>query len=118
VVKVPELVPSKRHLSLAACVGKALVAHGGDNVDEMVILVFEDAFAVLRAHRGYEDASIEEEISHDYDDYAFALVRLGLLTQEQVDARNEAKEAARLEHIADYERRELERLKAKFEGSK
>lgn len=99
---------------LEELVGKT-VAKAIDFDEERLGLIFtDDTYLYIRPRSGYDgDASLEWDEMPDDDEHKVAL---GLMTREEYDRlKAEQKihnEALRQQH----ERREYERLKAKFEG--
>jgi len=107
---------------LADCIGQKLTAAKADGYDDVAFLVFEDGFAMLSIYFGYEagDGYLEEGCSTKrraelLAENVAALVTLGLVTPEDAQKYRDEQAAKATEAREAAERKEFERLRAKFE---
>lgn len=111
-----------RQISIADAIGKRLT--GFETwLRELAVLTFDDGtFAVLEAHQEYESAEISAvvpgsprfrllDISHE------VLIRMGVISPEELNEIRAADARAREARIEAAERAQYERLRAKFDPS-
>jgi hypothetical protein len=106
-----------KQIKLEEAEGKALTASAlaGENA----VLVFGDEFVFIEGkQRHWEDSPTLDEVPFDWHHFSWDLaIRLGLLTQEAIDAHKAEDARLRSRLIEARDREDYRRLKAKFEGT-
>ena len=103
----------KKRSTLEESVGKTLTYIYEASDHSEILMVFGEEYVCLTVVEGYDEHEIRE-VSLDACQWIWDrdLIKAGIFTNDEIDARNEAKEFQRLES----ERETYNRLRKKFEG--
>lgn len=98
-------------IKLADAVGKTIARV--TDLDEPYAAIFytDGTHSCLRACYGYDDPFIEDGTPEEYEQ-----MQLGIISKEEYDRIEQAKNALRAAEYEQHQRREYEKLKAKFEA--
>jgi hypothetical protein len=107
----------KTQIQLSEAVGKTLTGYSLDGFQHTLLLMFDEEFVCLTVENGYHDehATIEHGDLNIADIGASEIVRLGIMSQEEINAMIEARQRAWSDRQRERDRQIYEQLKAKFE---
>lgn len=114
----------RKYVKWGEIVGKTVEGHTLDGWDDVKVVTFTDGtFTTLRATQHYDDIELEESDVRGIGDISYCTSRnkmdeLGVTTPDEWAAYDADRQAKNDASQAERERREYERLKAKYEGAK